>query len=243
MWWKIFKYPLNMKKQITLLFLTAIFSICATTLFAQANPDKTKKVQMAIIREVIQTTSYTYLHVKIDADLQWLAVPLATFKSGDTCYFTGGLVMPDFTSKELNRTFDKVIFLEGVSKTAEEGKTPGLGAPAHGTKSKPEKLETRIEPAAGGISIGELYKNKELYNGKTVKIRGKVMKFKPSIMSRNWGHLQDGTSTDGKFDLTVTLKSTLTVGDIVTVEGKVTINKDFGSGYFFEVLMEEGVVK
>ena len=29
------------------------------------------------------------------------------------------------------------------------------------------------------------------------------------------------------------------VGDVVTVEGKVTLDKDFGHGYFYEIIIEE----
>jgi len=32
------------------------------------------------------------------------------------------------------------------------------------------------------------------------------------------------------------------VGDVVTFEGVITLDKDFGAGYFYKVIMEEAVL-
>jgi len=61
-------------------------------------------------------------------------------------------------------------------------------------------------------------------------------------MNTNWIHLQDGTESDGKFDLTATCLENLNVGDIVTLEGKITLDKDLGYGYFYEVLLEDAKI-
>lgn len=232
-----------MKKFALMLVLFATLPFCSINSYAQADRNNQQKVHLAVVQEVLQTSNYTYLYVKSDTSLQWLAVPSMTIKVGDTCYFKGGLVMPDFKSKELNKTFDNVIFMESVGKTPEGATKPASGIPEHGAKTKPGKLEVVIEPAPDGISIAELFKNKANYDGKVVKIKGQVVKFKPAIMGKNWVHLQDGSSFGDKFDLTATLNTTLKVGDIVTIESKVTLNKDFGSGYFFEVILEDAVVK
>ena len=63
-------------------------------------------------------------------------------------------------------------------------------------------------------------------------------------MDKNWIHLQDGTSSDKDFDLTATspdLKAT--VGDTLTLEGKIILDKDFGYNYFYKVLMENAMKK
>ena len=61
-------------------------------------------------------------------------------------------------------------------------------------------------------------------------------------MGKNWIHLQDGTDFKGKFDLTVTTNETVNEGDKISVEGMITIDKDFGYGYFYEVLMEDAKI-
>ena len=62
-------------------------------------------------------------------------------------------------------------------------------------------------------------------------------------MNKNWIHIQDGTDFSGKFDLTVTSDKEVSVGDIVTLEGKIALNKDLGYGYFFDVIMEDAIKK
>jgi len=95
-----------------------------------------------------------------------------------------------------------------------------------------------VTKSQGGITIGELFANKKDYDGKTVRIRGKVVKVNSNIMGRNWVHLQDGTSAGDKFDLTVTTNESVNVGDVVTFEGVIALDKDFTAGYVYDVIME-----
>jgi hypothetical protein len=58
-------------------------------------------------------------------------------------------------------------------------------------------------------------------------------------MKTNWVHIQDGTNNDGSFDLTITTDEVTKVGDVVTFEGVVAVKKDFGAGYYYEVIVEK----
>jgi len=78
--------------------------------------------------------------------------------------------------------------------------------------------------------------------GKSVSVRGKVVKFTPEIMGKNWIHLQDGTGAEGTSDLTVTTSASAKMGDTVTVSGVVVIDKDFGYGYAYDVIIEDAEV-
>jgi hypothetical protein len=60
-----------------------------------------------------------------------------------------------------------------------------------------------------------------------------------AIMGKNWIHVQDGTEAAGNYDLTVTTQGTAKVGDVVVVEGGISLNKDFGAGYKYDVIMED----
>jgi len=97
---------------------------------------------------------------------------------------------------------------------------------------------TKIDPPTGGITIDELFKNRQKYDGQTVKVKGKCVKLNTNIMNRNWIHLQDGSMTD-ESDLTVTTIDKVALGDIVAFEGKITLNKDFGAGYKYDIIMED----
>lgn len=45
------------------------------------------------------------------------------------------------------------------------------------------------------------------------------------------------------FDLTITTNEKVNVGDVITFEGKISLNKDFGAGYSYKVIMEEAKTK
>ncbi|MHC4961738.1 MAG: OB-fold nucleic acid binding domain-containing protein, partial [Planctomycetota bacterium] len=83
------------------------------------------------------------------------------------------------------------------------------------------------------------YSNRTAYANTVVRIKGQVTKVNLGIMGKNWIHLQDGTGDTGSNDLLVTTQETVTLGDIVIFEGTIALNKDFGSGYSYEVLMED----
>ena len=95
------------------------------------------------------------------------------------------------------------------------------------------------EPPAEGISLAELFANRKKYEGKAVQVKGKCVKVNNMIMNRNWIHLQDGSLKDEESDLTVTTTENIALGAIVAFEGIITLNKDFGAGYKYEIIMEE----
>lgn len=102
-----------------------------------------------------------------------------------------------------------------------------------------EKINVTIEPCQDCITIAKLFEGKKTFSGKNVKVTGKVTKFNPSIMGKNWVHIQDGTEFQGEFDLTITTDAMVSVGETVTFEGKLALDKDFGYGYSYKVLLEE----
>ena len=99
-----------------------------------------------------------------------------------------------------------------------------------------------ITVAEGGQTVGDVYAKKAELNGKPVKVRGKVVKFSPQIMGKNWIHIQDGTGETGANDLTVTTSSMADTGDTVLISGMLSVDKDFGYGYAYEVIVEDAVV-
>lgn len=101
---------------------------------------------------------------------------------------------------------------------------------------------TSITKAKGGYTVEELYIKKNQLDGKKVKVRGKVVKFNPNIMGKNWLHLQDGTGKQGTNDITVTTKQNANLGGIVLVTGVVVTNKDFGGGYRYEVMLDDAAI-
>jgi len=103
-----------------------------------------------------------------------------------------------------------------------------------------EKANVRVEPCEGCVKISDLLSKKKSYSGKVIKVKGQVTKYNPGIMGKNWVHIQDGSEFEGGFDLTITTDKPTTVGETVTFEGKIILDKDFGYGYYYAVLMEDG---
>ncbi|MCP4612012.1 MAG: hypothetical protein GY845_25200 [Planctomycetes bacterium] len=197
-------------------------------------------VHSVVVQEVIQASGYTYLKVKENDSEFWIAVTKREIEAGATFSFADALEMKNFTSKELQRTFETIYFVSKVSDNEPllSGSKQSEVNP-HRTKPTMGKKEISIETVEGGISIGELFSNRDSYANKTVLIKGQVTKVNRAIMGKNWVHLQDGTSGSGKFDLTITTQDEVSVGDVVTFKGLIVLNKDFGSGYAYDVLMEE----
>ncbi len=108
------------------------------------------------------------------------------------------------------------------------------------SKVELEKINITIEPCKDCIKISDLLANKKNYSGKTIMVKGQVTKYNPAIMGKNWIHIQDGSEFGGSFDLTITTDKQVSVGETVTFEGKIVLDKDFGYGYVYNVLMEEG---
>lgn len=93
-------------------------------------------------------------------------------------------------------------------------------------------------------SVAELNQNKAALAGQTIRAEGKVVKVNNGIMGRNFVHVQDGTgdANSGTNNLVVTSKQTAAVGDQVSVTGTVVVNRDFGMGYNYPLLIEEATI-
>ena len=116
--------------------------------------------------------------------------------------------------------------------------THGSAAPA-----APKFDFSKIVKPKGGKTVQEVYQEKAKLNGKRVTLRGKVVKYNEAIMGKNWLHLRDGTGKEPTNDLTVATQAKAKVGDTVLVEGTVTLDKDLGAGYQYDVMIEDAKVK
>jgi hypothetical protein len=249
-----------MCKQYLVLLISTVLTSCLGGETGNLSNEAQTSFHRVIVTEVLQTTNYTYLRVKENDSLLWLAVSKIEAKEGETYYYENPMRMENFESKELNRKFDTVYFIDKVSKQPMNDIAEPISTEAfkdtqllltenqkrsltesHGMRKPEQQGNIHVEPAKGEITIKELYSQKEKYEGKVATVRGKVTKINPGIMNRNWVHIQDGTSAGDKFDLTVTTTSDVKVDDIISFEGKISVNKDFGFGYFYDLIMEDAV--
>ena len=207
------------------------------------------------VLERLDAPPYSYLRIQQGKEEMWAAVPKADVAKGAEVTVVNAMPMANFESKTLKRTFEVVFFgtLEGSAAAA-----PAPGMPPAGMEGSPAGMAQQHAKAAQGPSnvgdvkvpkasgadartVAEVYAQKGALKEKQVTIRGKVVKFNPGIMGKNWVHLQDGSgkADKGDNDITVTTQDMTAVGDTVVAKGTVRTDKDFGAGYAYPVIIED----
>ena len=91
-------------------------------------------------------------------------------------------------------------------------------------------------------TVAQLNQEKAALAGQMVRVQGKVVKVNNGIMKRNFVHVQDGTGDQNSNNLIVTSKQTANVGDSVMITGLVVLDRDFGAGYSYPLLIEESTI-
>jgi len=201
------------------------------------------------VAETMNSGGYTYVRLRSGNEDAWFAASQFAVKVGDRLTMSLDMPVRNYHSRTLNRDFPVVYFVAQVARDGETLTTEAQGAappmsPAHQTAGKAPPGVERIAPAAGGMSIADVWVKRASLAGTRVIVRGKVVKVNNGILDRNWIHLQDGSGSvqDNTNDLTVTTDAVVAVGDIVTATGVVAIDKDFGSGYSYVVMLEKATV-
>jgi len=137
-----------------------------------------------------------------------------------------------FESKSLGRTFDDLIFASNLQTRTSIPEKGNLALINEVVKESPYQQKDTL-------SVKEAFDKRASLKDKTVAIRGKVVKVSPNILERNWVHIQDGTGEGGEVGRIVfTSKELPKVGDIVTAKGVVSVDKNFGSGYVYTIIVE-----
>ena len=194
------------------------------------------------VLEVKDVESYTYLRLKVKDGETWAAVSTAAVKKGDQVTIENVMVMNNFKSKALNKTFKTIIF----GNLAGSGASAFDMAAAHSVKvADTGKIEVARATGENAKTVEEIVTKAAELKDKPVALRGKIVKYNPGIMGKNWLHLRDGSGTDAKSsnDILVTTTQQAKLGDVMTVKGVVRTDKDFGAGYSYKVLIEDATLQ
>lgn len=254
-----------MTKSITLLSTLAVATLFHTSSYAMevggaiathgTETSKTapkSKIFYGKILEIHDAMGYKYLKVNEENGKElWIAISSAPVAVGERIGYDKNTIMKNFKSKTLKRNFDAVVFASDVY-LAQKTKKPA-------TMKEMLALETqKTTPKEEDISKSKPFVKKEAYTieeihlwkanlaGKTINIKAKVSKVSKQIMKLDWVHLGDGSGNEKMLtnDLVFTAStSSIKAGDSVIATGKVIINKDFGFGYFYPVLIQEATFK
>ena len=221
--------------------------------------------------ERIDAAPYSYLRIAGPTGEIWAAVPQAAIENGAEVVIENPMPMDGFESKTLNRKFEKIYFgTLGGQGGAPQAAAPAGGAPNPMGGTPPGMMppggmppggmaaqhaaagagptdvgDVKVPKATGANAktVAEIHAQKAQLKEKKVTVRGKVVKSNAGIMGKNWIHVRDGSGTQekGDNDITVTSESAANVGEVLVITGVVRVDKDFGAGYAYPVIIEEAV--
>jgi len=208
------------------------------------NPAVNSDLHTVAILEVLNTTKYVYLKVKENGEEFWIATRKQNVNIGETYFYKGGLLKTNFESKEHDKVFEKIYLVTSLVQSNHGNTKSSSNLDIQKPKqTKNEKSTTNQETKtdrSGSIQIAELVENYKKYEGKTVQVSGKCVKINPNIMGINWIHIKDGSKDD--YDLVITSNTFVPEGSMITMKATVTLNKDFGAGYKYDLILENGII-
>jgi len=194
------------------------------------------------VTDIQEAAGYTYAEVDTGKEKVWAAATTTPLKIGDMIAFTTEMPMENFHSKSMKREFPIIYFVSRfiTDKTGLTGAATDIASP-HGTikPSSAAKAVEGIHKVEGGNTIAEVYTDKQKLNGKAIRVRGQVTKSTANVMGKNWLHIRDSSTLD---DLTITTDNTAAIDDVVVIEGKLALDKDFGYGYVYPLIVEDASV-
>ncbi len=212
---------------------------------ASAAPGAVQGITGTVV-ETMNTGGYTYVLVENGGTKSWAAAPEFKVAVGDNVTLpANAMAMQNYESKSLKRTFDVVYFVDSVMVNGgSSAMATAKVAPVEGHPQVAVQPAQKISGIAkADKTVAEVFAEKGSLAGKSIKVRGKVVKFSPEIMGKNWIHVQDGSGSEGSNDLTITTSGVAKQGDTVLVSGVVVADKDFGYGYKYSVMIEDAAVK
>ena len=187
---------------------------------SQKKAQKSQRIYYGTVLEIKNVKGYKYLKVNEEGKEIWVAIANVDINIGDKIGYDKEIMMRDFKSKSLNQTFKEIFFVSDVYLA--------------------QKKKPFIEKET--YTIEEIHMWGENLEGKVISIDATVYKVLQGIMELDWVHLGDGTGNTMQLtdDLVFTTKkTTVKTGDKVTAKGTVVVDKDFGFGYFYKVIVQD----
>jgi hypothetical protein len=211
-----------------------------------------------VVKETMGGGGYTYILLSTKHGDFWVAGPQVPAKKGDKAKVMEGVLMENFSSKTLGKTFENIYFVRGI----ELGDTPAGGAasapssaPGGGPASAPASAAASAPAVptpkkgefavpAGGQTVGQLWAQRVKLGGKSVTFRGRAVKVTGGLVGGlNWVHVQDGTGGPGTNDIIVTTKADVKVGATILSKGTLTLDKEMGPGMKYATIVHNAEVK
>ena len=247
-----------MKPTLLLLLLVLGLSHAEEGNIAMHGTEKVQKSQIFYgkILEIKPAMGYKYLRVNEEGKEVWIAIAKAPVTVGDKIGYDKATAMPNFKSKTLNQTFKEIFFVSDLYLPNKVQKPKSMKEMLDLSPKKQDphaNMEKWMSPTEKNdltkafvqkdtYTVEEIHMWRESLEGQNIAIEASVSKVSHEIMELDWVHLNDGTGNEEKLtnDLVLTAKNTtIKAGDKVLAKGTVVVNKDFGFGYFYKVIIQD----
>ncbi len=184
-----------------------------------------------IVNQTIDVTGYTYIEITDSTGSLWVAGYSTQLDNGTEITAIGNL-NTEFSSTQLGRTFDIILFAESVS----DGTTSVSNSP-HSSPHGGSTIVTgdiNVTHVDGGTRIEDIKSMSATLDGQVVKVSAVVVK-STELIDDYFLTLDDGT---GQLKARCPKTFSISQGDSVVVTGSVMTDVDLGSGYYYEVLLQ-----
>jgi hypothetical protein len=227
------------------LLLAVLATLLVSAGWAMENPSPSQGTSIkGEVLEVRDVDTFTYLRLKTSEGEKWAAISKAPVKKGADVTIENVVMMKDFESKSLKKTFDTIAFgnLAGAGAGAAPA-TTDLSQFHGGISQATDVGNVKVAKASGpdARTVAEIVTKRTELKDKPVTVRGKVVKFTGGVMGKNWVHLRDGSGSgaENTNDIVVTTKDETQIGEVVVAKGVVRTDINLGSGYAYAVLIDE----
>lgn len=180
--------------------------------------------------EILHSERYSYLR----GEHYWVATVRGEFEVGQTYEFVDGIYKRNYHSEAFNRDFETIYLVSRLSGHRNAAPPKAVSQ----TSSTP--ATATVARREGSVALGDIIADPSQYVEQSVQITGRVTKVNAHIMKRHWVHLSDGT--EGGHDFVLTTTDEVPVGHVATFIGTIRTGVNFGSGYQFDLIMEEAQV-
>ena len=235
----------NISKKTVVVFFALFFAVSGLSAEDAKPPEE--KSHIGTVTFTQTAGKYTYIKLDEQGKEIWLATSISKVSVGDKVQYIGGLLMKDFHSRAMEKTFDFILLVTRISVLngrSLASKQPIQGDEYHKNISKEEQTipipkSGEIVKVEDGKTIEEIFSEREELKDKVVTIRAKVMKVGKNIVGKNWVTLQDGTGVSPDNKLIATTLESVNISDILKVKGILRTDMNIGAGYKYKILLED----
>lgn len=196
-----------------------------------------------IVHEVLPGSKYVYVKVNEGSDTFWIATGQGSITAGASYVFNEAVVKKDFRSAELDREFDSIYLVTQFLPATRKKELKRLRFNPHANAAEAETDDSHDGKETNQVqkvTLSELLKEPKRFENQQIEISGICTKVNANIMDRNWIHLK--SNRDDAQGVVATSSHSPLAGESITLKAIVRLDKDFGAGYVYPILLEDAIL-